>query len=181
MRDSRSAELSPQVGTVVLTEQEIQRRVAGLADEISQDYEGREILAVAVLKGALPFAVDLVRRLSVPAELEMLGISRYQSSGREKTVRIVRDLEEQPTGRDVLIVEDIVDTGLTLHYLTAVLRRRAPASIRTVTLLDRPELRLADIRPDYVGFSVSEAFLVGYGLDYRERFRGLPYIAELIL
>lgn len=181
MRDSRSAELVPQVGTVVLTEEAIQRRVAALADEISRDYEGHEILAVAVLKGALPFAVDLVRRLSVPTELEMLGISRYESSGRGKRVRIVRDLEEQPTGRNVLIVEDIVDTGLTLHYLTGVLWRRGPASIRTVTLLDRPELRLADIRLDYVGFNVSEAFLVGYGLDYQERYRGLPYIAELIL
>jgi hypoxanthine phosphoribosyltransferase len=166
---------------VVYDEAAIRRRVAGLADEISRDYAGSDLAVVGILKGAYLFACDLVRALSVPCVLDFVSISRYRRVPSQREVRITSDLEIDPRGRDLLIVEDIVDTGLTLHYLIDVLRRREPRSVGICSLLDRPNLRLAEIPVRYVGFDVNDDFLVGYGLDYRERFRNLPFIATLEL
>jgi len=166
---------------VVYDEAVLRRRVAELAAEISRDYAGSDLAVVGILKGAYLFACDLVRALSVPCVLDFVSISRYRRAPSQREVRITCDLEIDPRGRDLLIVEDIVDTGLTLHYLIDVLRRREPRSVGICSLLDRPNLRLAQIPVRYVGFDVNDDFLVGYGLDYRERFRNLPFIASMEL
>lgn len=159
----------------------ISRRVQQLARQIEADYSGRSLLLVGILKGAALFLSDLVRHLSFPVEIDFLSISRYSLDSGGGEVRIVRDLEHDIQGKEVLLVEDIVDTGLTLHYLIQSLLRRRPASLAVCTLLERPELRLAEIPIRYAGFRVSRDFLVGYGLDYRDRYRDLPYIATLKL
>jgi hypoxanthine phosphoribosyltransferase len=166
---------------VVLEESRIQARIGELARRISADYRGRNPLLVAILKGAHLFACDLVRRLSIEASLEVIAISRYRRTPEVKEVTITLDLEVDLRGRDVILVEDIVDTGLTLSYLVDELQRRDPASLVACSLLDRPTLRLAEIPLKYVGFDVSEDFLVGYGLDHREQYRNLPYIAVMAL
>lgn len=164
---------------IVLSEEEIRNRVQTLAREISQDYRGGDLLLVGILKGAQIFATDLLRHLSIPAQLEFVSISRYRRSPEVKEVQITQDLQSEVALKDVLIVEDIVDTGLTLNFLVKLFAARKPASVRICSLLDRPALRLAEIPLSYVGFDVSEDFLVGYGLDYQERFRNLPFIATL--
>ncbi len=164
---------------IVFDEHSIRRRVAELAAAVSADYAGREPVLIGILKGAELFACDLARALSVPAVLEFASISRYRRSPNSKEVRITHDVEVDLKGRDVLIVEDIVDTGLTLHYLAQEFGRRKPRSIALCSLLDRPDLRLTGTELEYVGFEISEEFLVGYGLDFRERYRNLPYIARL--
>lgn len=169
----------PRLGKVVISPEVLQARVAELAAAVSRDYRDGDLLLLAVLNGAVPFARDLSRRLEVRHELDFLGIARYQSGVTGERVRIILWPETPLRGMDILLVEDIVDTGLTLHYLVGVLGRQEPASLRVISLLERPELRLADLRLDYVGFHVSESFLVGYGLDFEDRYRGLPCIAEL--
>ncbi len=166
---------------VVFREEAIARRVRQLAREITRDYLGTELLVVGILKGAQIFACDLVRQLKLPASLDFISISRYKRAPGMKDVRIVKDLESGVVGRHILIVEDIVDTGLTLNYLIHVLKSRNPESVAVCSLLDRPALRLADIPMKYVGFNVDQEFLVGYGLDYRDQFRDLPYIAAVDL
>lgn len=176
--------VSPEVGAirgVVYDEAAIRRRLAELAAEISRDYAGSDLVVVGILKGAYLFACDLVRALTISCALDFVSISRYRRAPSQREVRITGDLEIDPRGRDLLIVEDIVDTGLTLHYLTEVFRRRGPRSVGICSLLDRPDLRLADIPVKYVGFNATDEFLVGYGLDYRERFRNLPFIASMEL
>ena len=169
----------PPPAEIVFDEARIQGRVRELAAAISADYAGGEIVLIGILKGAQLFASDLARALSLPTRLDFAAISRYRRAPGIKEVRITHDVDVDLRGRDVLVVEDIIDTGLTLHYLVQEFRRRGPRSIALCSLLDRPDLRLADTRLDYVGFEVSEEFLVGYGLDYRERYRNLPYIARL--
>jgi hypoxanthine phosphoribosyltransferase len=166
---------------IVFSEEKITLRVRQLAREITEDYRGKELLVAAILKGAQIFACDLVRELALPASLDFISISHYKRAPGTKEVRITKDLENSIDGRHVLLVEDIVDTGLTLHYLIQVLGARNPASIVVCSLLDRPALRLAEIPMKYVGFDVSQEFLVGYGLDYREHYRDLPYIASVDL
>ena len=153
------------VGEVVFTAAQIRGRVARLARRISQDYAGRELRLVTVLKGGIFFVADLARRLEVPVTLDFLAIAGYGS--------------ESITGRHVLIVEDVVDTGLTLGYIHADLSRRGPASLRVCILLDRPHRRLVDLPIDYTGFELPDRFVVGYGLDWRQRYRQLPYVAAL--
>jgi hypoxanthine phosphoribosyltransferase len=164
---------------VVFDEALIGNRVAELAAMISRDYAGRDLVLVGILKGAQPFTCDLSRALSVPAIVDFASISRYRRAPGLKDVRIIHDVEVDLGGKDVLVVEDIIDTGLTLHYLVQEFQQRRPESIALCSLLDRPDLRLADIRLDYTGFEVSEEFLVGYGLDFREQYRNLPYIGRL--
>ncbi len=163
-----------------ISEEEIQRRVSELADEISKDYEGKEIVLVGVLKGAFVFLADLMRKLKVPSRVDFLAVSSYgkftETTGQ---VKIIKDLDHPIEHEHVLIVEDILDTGLTLNYIYSLLRKRNPASLKTVVLLDKPEKRLVDFKPDYVGFTVPPVFLVGYGLDAAEKYRYLPYITEL--
>ena len=162
----------------LITEAQLQRRVAELGAEISRDYEGRDLLLVAVLKGSVVFLADLIRHITIPHSIDFMATSSYgaatESSG---IVRILKDLDMPITGRNVLIVEDIVDTGHTLAYLRRLLLEREPASLRVVTLLDKRERREVDVPLDYVGFVVPNAFVVGYGLDYAELYRNLPYIA----
>jgi hypoxanthine phosphoribosyltransferase len=167
------------VGEVVFSAAQIRARVARLARQISRDYAGKELRLVTVLKGGVFFVADLARRLQVPTTLDFLAIAGYGSDSPVGAVRLTKDLDESITGRHVLIVEDVVDTGLTLGYIHADLQRRGPASLRVCILFDRPHRRLVDLPIDYTGFELPDRFLVGYGLDWRQRYRHLPYVAAL--
>ncbi len=168
------------IGEILVQPDDLQHRVRELAREISRDYEGREPLLVCVLKGAVFFLADLMRSLDVPCEVDFMAVSSYgsatQSSG---VVRILKDLDASIEGRDVIIVEDIVDSGLTLQYLLRNLRARGPASLAVCALLTKPERRRVDLSPRYVGFEIPDKFAIGYGLDHGERYRNLPYVAAL--
>ncbi|MBI2724553.1 MAG: hypoxanthine phosphoribosyltransferase [Chloroflexi bacterium] len=166
------------VREVLLSASEIERRLNELASQIGRDYAGREPLLVGVLKGVTCFMADLMRHISLPVSIDFMTISSYEGD-RSGAVRIVQDLSENIAGRHVLIVEDIVDTGMTLNHLMQQLRARGPASLRVAALLDKRARRIADVPLDYVGFEIPDEFVVGYGLDYRQRFRNLPFIATL--
>jgi hypoxanthine phosphoribosyltransferase len=163
----------------VIGQEELRQRVRELGAEISRDYAGRTPVLVSVLKGSFIFLADLVRAITVPVNVDFMAITRYGASGRGGAVRIEKDLDLAIAGRDVLIVEDIVDTGLTLGYLIKNLGAREPASLAVCTLLDRRARRLTKLPIRYVGFEIPDRFLVGYGLDQRERHRNLPYLAAL--
>lgn len=166
---------------VLISRQEIEAKVVELARQVSRDYEGKNLLLLCVLKGAVVFLCDLLRSLEIGAEIDFMAVSSYgDSSTSSGVVRILKDLERSIEGKDLLIVEDIIDTGLTLSYLRENLLSRNPASLRIVTLLDKPDRRVADIEPDYCGFSIPDEFVVGYGLDYQEKYRNLPDICVLL-
>jgi hypoxanthine phosphoribosyltransferase len=167
------------VGEVVFSAAQIRGRVSRLARQISTDYAGKDLRLVTVLKGGVFFVADLARRLQVPTTLDFLAIAAYGSESAVGAVRLTKDLDESITGRHVLIVEDVVDTGLTLGYIHADLLRRGPASLRVCILFDRPHRRLVDLPIDYAGFELPDRFLVGYGLDWRQRYRHLPSVAAL--
>lgn len=173
--------LVPPIKEVLLTEEQIQTRVRELAAEISRDYGGRDLLIVTVLKGALYFLADLTRALDVPVTIDFMAISSYRGGkGPSGAVRLIKDLDEEITGRHVLLVEDIIDTGMTAAYLLRTLGARDPADLAICTLLDKTARRIVDTLPiRYRGFEVPDAFLVGYGLDYRQLHRNLPYVAIL--
>jgi hypoxanthine phosphoribosyltransferase len=183
-RPSRSAvepmSLHDDVEEVLLDSETVAARVAELGAELSSDYAGRDPVLVSVLKGALVFLADLMRTMDLPTSIDLMEVSSYgaatESSGQ---VRILKDLSKPIEGRDVIVVEDIIDTGLTLNYLLGYLADRQPASIKICCLLDKPARRLADIPIDYVGFTIPDRFVIGYGLDYDERYRNLPYIGVL--
>lgn len=168
------------VTDILFTEDQIAHRVKELADQISADYQGRHIFAICLLKGSLIFTSDLMRALSVPCSVDIMRASSYgagtESSGN---VRIHIDLDRDISGQDVLIVEDIVDTGRTLHKTLSILRDRQPNSIKICSFLDKPSRRVADVPVDYVGFQIEDHFVVGYGLDYDEHYRHLPHIGIL--
>jgi hypoxanthine phosphoribosyltransferase len=168
------------VGEVLIDEGVLRQRVESLGREISDDYAGRDLLLVGVLKGAVFFMADLMRELSIACEIDFMAISSYgagtDSSG---VVRILKDLDINIAGRDVLVVEDIIDSGLTLSYLMRTLRARRPASLEICTLLTKPERREIDVPVRYVGFEIPNRFVIGYGLDFAERYRNLPYIGVL--
>ncbi|MCP9486630.1 MAG: hypoxanthine phosphoribosyltransferase [Gaiellaceae bacterium MAG52_C11] len=168
------------VGEILIGEQELQARIAELGVEISRDYAGRDLLLVGVLKGAVFFMADLMRELTVPCEIDFMAISSYgagtDSSG---VVRILKDLDINISGRDVLVVEDIIDSGLTLSYLMRSLKARKPATVEICALLTKPERREVDVPVAYVGFEIPNRFVIGYGLDFDERYRNLPYVAVL--
>jgi hypoxanthine phosphoribosyltransferase len=164
----------------LISAEQIQTRVGQLGAEIGRDYKGKNPLLIVVLKGACIFASDLMRALDIELGMEFMAISSYGSSTRTSgEVRIVKDLGVPIEGRDILVVEDIVDTGLTLSYLISNLRARGAASVNLVTLLDKPDRRQRKVTIDYLGFSIPDEFVVGYGLDFAERYRNLPYIAVL--
>jgi len=165
--------------SVVIAEEELRRRVRELGAEISRDYAGRTPVLVAVLKGSFIFLADLVRAITIPVNIDFMAITRYGQGSRGGVVRIEKDLDLAITGRDVLFVEDIVDTGLTLGYLVRNLQAREPAGLAVCTLLDRRARRLMNLPIRYRGFEVPDRFLVGYGLDHRERYRNLPYLGSL--
>jgi hypoxanthine phosphoribosyltransferase len=166
------------VREVLITASEIERRVNELGRQLTRDYAGREPLLVGVLKGVTCFMADLMRHISLPLSVDFMTISSYEGD-RSGAVRIVQDLQENIAGRDVLIVEDIVDSGLTLNHLMRQLQAREPASLRVCALLDKRARRLVDVPLDYVGFEIGDEFVVGYGLDYRQKFRNLPFVATL--
>ena len=168
------------VEEVLLTGEQVQARVAELGAQLAADYEGRDPVLVSVLKGSIIFLADLVRAMPIPLSIDLMEVSSYgastESSGQ---VRILKDLSMAIDGRDVIVVEDIIDTGLTLNYLLRYLADKGPASIRICCLLDKPARRLAPIEIDYRGFTIADRFVIGYGLDYGERYRNLPYIGVL--
>ena len=165
---------------VLYSEEELEAKCAELGAQISKDYEGKNLLLVSVLKGAVVFMTDLMRHITVPCSIDFMVVSSYGSGVKTSgVVKIVKDLDADLAGKDLLIVEDILDTGMTLHYLKQLLQDRNPNSIRIATLLDKPERRRAAVRADYVGYQVPDEFVVGYGLDYDEKYRNLPYVGVL--
>ena len=170
----------PKIGEILVQPDQLQRRVRELGQQISADYEGRNPLLIGVLKGAVFFLADLMREITVPCEVDFMAISSYgsatQSSG---VVRILKDLDRAIEGRHVLIVEDIVDSGLTLQYLMRNLGARKPASLEVCALLTKPERRKVDLPTRYLGFEIPDKFAIGYGLDFAEHYRNLPYVAAL--
>lgn len=170
----------PDVEEVLYTEDEIAERVRQLADLINRDYEERQVYLTGILKGAVVFTADLMRRLEVPVRLDFMAVSSYGVSSRSSgVVRILKDLDADVEGKHLLIVEDIVDTGLTLHYLLDGLRARRPATLAVCAFLDKPSHRRTEVTVDYTGYSVPDCFIVGYGLDYAGRYRNLPYLGIL--
>jgi hypoxanthine phosphoribosyltransferase len=167
------------IAEVLVSAEAIQAKVAELGQRISEDYRGQELLLIGLLRGAIVFLSDLMRALTIPVRLDFIGISSYGASTESGAVRLVMDLEADIAGRHVLVVEDIVDTGKTLSYLVENLKARSPASLRVCALLDKPDRRLAPIDVDYVGFEIPDKFVVGYGLDFAEGYRNLPFVGVL--
>ena len=166
------------IETVLLTEEQLRTRTAELGAMISKDFAGREPLFVGVLKGCFVFMADLMRFVTIPCAMDFMAVSSYGTGVRSSSgiVRIVKDLDQPIEGRDVLVVEDIIDSGNTLSYLLKVLGERKPASLKLCTLLDKPSRREVDVHVDYVGFEIEDKFVLGYGLDYDQIYRNLPYV-----
>ncbi len=165
---------------VLISKEEIAKKVQELGAEISKDYKGKKLLLVSVLKGSVVFMADLMRSINIPCQIDFMCVSSYGSGTKTSgVVKIIKDLDIDLNGLDLLLVEDILDSGKTLHYITKMLADRGTASIKIATLLDKPERRKAPLTADYCCFSVPDEFVVGYGLDYDEKFRNLPYIGIL--
>lgn len=163
--------------SVLISEQDVDQRIQEMGEQISRDYEGRQIHLVCVLKGGSFFMCELAKRISVPVSLDFMSVFSYGSETKSSgVVKIVKDLDEPLTGKDVLVVEDIVDSGRTLSYLMEMLMDRNPASLSLCTLLDKPDRRVREVKVDYTGFQIPDEFVVGYGLDYDQKYRNLPYI-----
>ena len=169
------------IQTVLVTEKQLRAKVAELGAQVSRDYAGRDLLLVSILKGAVVFMADLMRAVTIPCSIDFMVVSSYGGTNTESTglVKIVKDLDADLSGRDVLIVEDVLDTGVTLSNLVPMLKMRHPNSVRICAILDKPARRKTDIRADYIGFEVPDAFVVGYGLDYDEKYRNLPFVGVL--
>jgi hypoxanthine phosphoribosyltransferase len=169
-----------ELGSVLITEDRIRERIAELGAAVARDYAGLQPRLVGILKGVTPFMADLIRAISIPVTTDYMSIAKYQPE-REETaaVRLLKDLDLSITGEHVLLVEDIIDSGLTMEYILAQLENRGPASLRVCTLFNRPSKRVVDLSLHYVGFDLEDAFVVGYGLDYEQRYRNLPYLAML--
>ena len=180
MSEATVATIHADVEEILLTEDQIQARVAALGAQLTADYAGLEPVLISVLKGSIVFLADLVRGVELPLSIDIMEVSSYgaatETSGQ---VRILKDLSNPIEGRHVIVVEDIIDTGLTLNYLLRYLREKGPTSLRICCLLDKPARRLTEIPIDYVGFTIPDRFVVGYGLDYGERYRNLPYVGVL--
>ena len=172
--------LDKDVERVLFSEEELKNRVAEIAAQIDRDYAGKEPLLISVLRGSFVFMADLVRQIHLPCTVDFMAVSSYgagtSSSGQ---VKIIKDLSEQIEGKDVIVVEDILDSGNTLSYLLQILQARHPASMKLCTLLDKPDRRIKPVHVDYSGFSIPDEFVVGYGLDFAEKYRNLPYIGVL--
>lgn len=163
--------------SVLLSEEEVDAKIQEIGDRISKDYAGRQVHLVCVLKGGSFFMCELAKRITVPVSLDFMSVSSYGSDTKSSgVVKIVKDLDDPIKGKDVIVVEDIVDSGRTLSYLMEMLRKREPASLSLCTLLDKPDRRVVDVKVDYTGFQIPDEFVVGYGLDYDQKYRNLPYI-----
>ena len=173
--------LKEDMAEILITEEELRARVAELGKAISVDYQGKDLLAVCILRGAVIFLSDLTRQITIPHEIDFMAVSSYGGGRTESSgvVRILMDLVTNIGGRDVLIVEDIVDTGLTLTDIIDNLKTRRPASLRTCSLLNKQARRVVDVSVDYIGFDIPDKFVVGYGLDYGEKYRNLPFVGVL--
>lgn len=162
---------------VLVSEEDVDKRIKEVGEQISKDYEGEEVHVICVLKGGVFFMCELAKRITIPLSMDFMSVSSYgnekQSSG---VVKIVKDLDEALEGKNVIIVEDIIDSGRTLSYLVEILKKRNPKSVKICTLLDKPERRVTDVKVDYVGFNIPDEFVVGYGLDYAQKYRNLPFI-----
>ena len=178
---SPGTDIRADIGEILLSEDRITAKVGELGRSITADYAGRRLTLVSVLKGSLPFMADLMRSIDLPLRIDLMEVSSYGGTATESSglVRILKDLSASIEGEDVLIVEDIIDTGLTLNYLVRYLRGKNPATLRICTLLDKPARRLVDIPVDYVGFTIPDQFVVGYGLDYGEIYRNLRFVGVL--
>lgn len=162
---------------IFLPEHEVNNRIAELAKQISEDYAGKEVHLICVLKGSVFFMCELAKRITVPVTMDFMSVSSYGNDTKSSgVVKIVKDLDEPLEGKDVLIIEDIIDSGRTLSYLIEILRKRGPRSMRLCTLLDKPDRRVAQVDVDYTGFNIPDEFVVGYGLDYAQKYRNLPFI-----
>lgn len=165
---------------ILITEEAINQRVKELAQILSDEYRGKKPLVIAILKGAAPFMSDLTKRMDIFLEMDYMVVSSYGISTRSSgVVKIIKDLDYDISGRHLIIVEDVIDSGLTLNYIVDLLKRRAPRSLKVVTLLNKPKNRQTALTPDYIGFEVPDEFVVGYGLDYAEQYRNLPFIGIL--
>lgn len=165
---------------ILISKEQIEGKIKELGEILSKEYEGKRPLMVCILKGAVLFMSDLARQISIPVEIDFMAVSSYGASTESSgVVRIIKDLDATVEGKDIIIVEDIIDSGLTLSYLIDLLNRRNIHSIKVITLLDKPHRRTVDLKPDYSGFTVPDEFVVGYGLDYNEKYRNLPYIGIL--
>lgn len=162
---------------VLIPEDEVDKKICEIGDRISRDYEGKQIHLICILKGGVFFMCELAKRISVPVSMDFMSVSSYGADTKSSgVVKIVKDLDESLEGKEVLIVEDIIDSGRTLSYLIDVLQKRNPNSIRLCTLLDKPERRVKDVKVDYICFNIPDEFVVGYGLDYAQKYRNLPFI-----
>jgi len=162
---------------VMITEEEVDAKIQEIGDMISRDYAGKQVHLVCVLKGGSFFMCELAKRITVPVSLDFMSVSSYGSETKSSgVIKIVKDLDEPLRGKDVLVIEDIIDSGRTLSYLLEMLKDRGPSSLRLCTLLDKPSRRVVDVDVDYMGFQIPDEFVVGYGLDYDQRYRNLPYI-----
>jgi hypoxanthine phosphoribosyltransferase len=177
----RTVDLHDDIAQILMTEEQISTRVAELGARITADYQGRPVTLVSVLKGSLPFMADLMRAIDLPLRIDLMEVSSYGGATTESSglVRILKDLSASIAGEDVLIVEDIIDTGLTLNYLIRYLRGKNPKTLRICTLLDKPARRLVEIPVDYIGFEIPDQFVIGYGLDYGEVYRNLRFVGVL--
>ena len=175
------ATLDRDIDHILVTEEQLKAKVNELGAQITQDYEGRDLLLVSILKGSVVFMADLMRAIRMPCGIDFMVVSSYGGANTTSTglVKIVKDLDQDLSGKDLLIVADILDTGITLSHLVPMLKLRNPASVRLCTILSKPSRRKADIEPDYLGFEVPDEFVVGYGLDYDEKYRNLPYVGVL--
>ena len=172
-----STELTSPVDKIIYSKEQIENRVKELGEEITRDFEGKDLLVICVLKGSLYFTADLIRQINIPLSLDFMSVSSYGTSkSTSGNARITKDLEEDIEGRHILITEDILDTGLTLDYLVKLLKLRKPAEIKICTLLDKSCKRITNVQADYAGFEIPDLFVVGYGLDYKHKFRHLPFI-----
>ena len=166
--------------SVLLTEEEVDLRIKELAEQITKDYEGKSVHLLCILKGSVFFTCELAKRIEVPVSLDFMSVSSYGADTKSSgIIKIVKDLDESITGKDVIVIEDIIDSGRTLSYLLTLLKDRKPNSLKLCTLLDKPDRRVIDVDVDYTGFRIPDEFVVGYGLDYDQRYRNLPYIGVM--
>ncbi len=171
---------SDEIESVLISEERLAEKIAEMGKQITEDYQGKDLVIIGVLRGSVTFMVDLMRHIELPVSLDFISVSSY-GSGTKSTgvVKIIKDLDDPIAGKDVLIIEDILDSGNTLTYLMNILTQRKPNSIRIATLLDKPERRTKPVKPEYVGFVIPDEFVIGYGLDYNNKYRNLPFVGIL--
>jgi len=168
-----------EIESILFSEQQLRERIEEMGREIARDYAGKDLVMIAILRGATIFYADLARAINIPAALDFMVVTRYGRKDRPEEVRILKDLDTEVKNRDLLLVEDVIDNGDTIHFLVQALQLRKPRSLKLCTLFDKPKRRTAKVAADYIGFELPDRFVVGFGLDYQQRYRNLPYLATL--